>query len=155
MAVKVLELHHHGIRVGPDPEGLKKALAFYRDVLGLTPDPGRPEIPGVPGYWMEVDGRAQVHLMGVTGSSKYAKGGRQDPTLTHVALAVPDIQEAKRELDQLGVNYWTTVGIVGPHTEQVFMDDPFGNLIELHQAGTCRCNRSARETASAAAGTMS
>ena len=150
MAVKVLELHHHGIRIGPTPEALKKALGFYQDVLGLSPDPGRPEIRGIPGYWMEVDdGRAQVHLMGVEGSSPYAKGERQDPTLTHVALAVPDIQEAKGELDRLGVKYWTTVGIVGPHTEQIFMDDPFGNMIELHQAGTCRCNRSARGTAGA------
>ena len=54
MAVKVLELHHHGIRVGPSTEDLNKALAFYRDVLGLTPDPGRPEIPGIPGYWMDL-----------------------------------------------------------------------------------------------------
>ena len=144
MAVKVLELHHHGIRVGPTPEGLKKALAFYQDVLGLTPDPGRPEIRGVPGYWMEVaDGHAQVHLMGIEGPSPYAKGERQDPTLTHVALAVPNIQEAKRELDRLGVNYWITRGVVGPESEQIFMDDPFGNMIEIHQAGTCRCNKGA------------
>lgn len=146
MAVKVLELHHHGIRVGPSPEDVKKALAFYHDVLGLSPDPGRPDIPGVPGYWMEVDGRAQVHLMGVTGSSKYAKGERRDPTLPHVALAVPDIQAAKRELDQMGVNYWTMIGITGPDAEQIFMEDPFGNMIELHQAGTCRCNKSAMGT---------
>jgi catechol 2,3-dioxygenase-like lactoylglutathione lyase family enzyme len=152
MAVKALELHHHAIRIGPDPEAQKKALAFYQDVLGLAPDPGRPEIPGVPGYWMEVDGRAQIHLMGINGPSRYAKGERQDPTLTHVALAVPDIQEAKRELDRLGVEYWTTVGIVGPESVQIFMDDPFGNMIELHQIGTCRCNRSAR---GATAGTMS
>ena len=89
MAVKVLELHHHGIRVGPSTEDLSKALAFYRDVLGLTPDPGRPEIPGIPGYWMDL-GHTQIHLMGVSGPSKYAKGERQDPSLTHVALAVPE-----------------------------------------------------------------
>src|SRR5262245_38925175 len=87
MAVKVLELHHHGIRVGPSTEDLSKALAFYRDVLGLTTDPGRPEIPGIPGYWMDL-GQTQIHLMGASGPSKYAKGERQDPTLTHVALAV-------------------------------------------------------------------
>ena len=46
MAVKVLELHHHGIRV--KPEETEKSLAFYRDVLGLAPDPGRPNIPGIP-----------------------------------------------------------------------------------------------------------
>jgi catechol 2,3-dioxygenase-like lactoylglutathione lyase family enzyme len=145
MAVKVLELHHHGIRVGPTPEQLNKALTFYRDVLGLTPDPGRPEIPGIPGYWMDL-GLTQIHLMGASGPSKYAKGERQDPTLTHVALAVPDIQETERELDRLGVKYWTLAGVVGTHIEQIFMDDPFGNMIELHQIGTCRCNKSARGT---------
>jgi catechol 2,3-dioxygenase-like lactoylglutathione lyase family enzyme len=142
MAVKVLELHHHGIRVGPSTEDLSKALAFYRDVLGLATDPGRPEIPGIPGYWMDL-GRTQIHLMGVNGPSKYAKGERQDPTLAHVALAVPNVQEAKRELDRLGVKYWTLANVVGPHIEQIFMDDPFGNMIELHQIGTCRCNKNA------------
>ena len=28
MAVKVLELHHHGIRVGPSPTDVKKAYSF-------------------------------------------------------------------------------------------------------------------------------
>jgi catechol 2,3-dioxygenase-like lactoylglutathione lyase family enzyme len=35
MAVKVLELHHHGIRVGPSLSDVKKAYGFYHDVLGL------------------------------------------------------------------------------------------------------------------------
>jgi hypothetical protein len=29
--------------------------------------------------------------------------------------------------------------VVGPQSQQIFMYDPFGNMIELHQAGTCRC----------------
>jgi hypothetical protein len=56
-----------------------------------------------------------------------------------VALAVPDIQEAKAELDRMGVEHWVTRGVVGPESQQIFMYDPFGNMIELHQAGTCRC----------------
>ena len=57
-----------------------------------------------------------------------------------MALAVPDIQEAKAELDRMGVELlgdpraWS-----GPQSQQIFMYDPFGNMIELHQAGTCRC----------------
>ena len=152
MAVHVLELHHHGIRVAPDEAGLQKALAFYRDVLGLQADSGRPHIPAVPGYWMDVGGRAQIHLMGARGASGLAKGPGQDPSLPHVALAVPDIQEAKRELDRLGVAYWSTVGITGPALEQIFLNDPAGNMIELHQIGTCRCNKS---TTAGAAGRMS
>ncbi|MGH7324925.1 MAG: VOC family protein [Candidatus Rokuibacteriota bacterium] len=137
MAVKVLEMHHHGIRVAPDT--LDHALDFYTRVLGLTPDPGR-HIPGQPGYWMEL-GTAQIHLMGVTGTSSLAKSPQDDPSLPHVALAVPDIQEAKKELERLGQKYFSIVGVTGPYAEQLFMHDPAGNLIELHQIGTCRCNK--------------
>lgn len=140
--IKVVELHHHGVRVSP--EETDKALAFYYSVLGLSPDPGRPNIPGIPGYWMDVGGHAQIHLMGVKGLSPYAKGEGQDPASPHVALAVPDIQEAKRELDRLGVPYWTLESVTGPELEQVFVHDPAGNLIELHQLGACRCKAKER-----------
>ena len=139
MAVKVLELHHHGIRIGPAPEQVKQALGFYQDVLGLSPDPGRPAIPTIDGYWMDVGGTAQIHLMGVAGASKFAQGPDKDPSSPHVALAVPDIQEARQELERMGVAHWVTTGVVGPESQQIFMKDPFGNMIELHQADTCRC----------------
>jgi hypothetical protein len=29
-------------------------------------------------------------------------------------------------------------------SQQAFMHDPFGNMIELHQAGTCRCVTASR-----------
>ena len=149
MAIKVLELHHHGIRIGPEPAQVKQALDFYHNVLGLSPDPGRPHIPTIDGYWMDVGGKAQIHLMGVDGMSKFAQGSpERDPSNPHVALAVPDIQEAKRELDRLGVTYWFTRGIVGPESEQIFLRDPFNNMIELHQAGTCRCVTSQRPAVS-------
>jgi len=31
-----------------------------------------------------------------------------------VALAVEDIQEAKTELERMGVSFWVTRGVVGP-----------------------------------------
>ncbi len=147
MAVKVLELHHHGIRIGPSEPEVKEAFAFYHDVLGLCPDPGRPHIPTIDGYWMDVGGTAQIHLMGVDGQSKFAQGPGNDPASPHVALAVPDIQEARRELDRLGVDYFFTERIVGPESQQIFMKDPFGNMIELHQVGTCRCVTAGRQPA--------
>jgi catechol 2,3-dioxygenase-like lactoylglutathione lyase family enzyme len=149
MAVKVLELHHHGIRVGPSTDDVKKALGFYHEVLGLDPDPGRPHIPTIDGYWMDVGGAAQIHLMGVNGMSKFAQGPDKDPSRPHVALAVPDIQEAKTELDRMGVEHWVTRGVVGPESQQIFMYDPFGNMIELHQIGTCRCVATKRSAATA------
>jgi catechol 2,3-dioxygenase-like lactoylglutathione lyase family enzyme len=145
MAIKVLELHHHGIRIGPTEPEVKAAFNFYRDVLGLPADPGRPNIPTIDGYWMDVGGTAQIHLMGVEGMSKFAQGSpEKDPSRPHVALAVPDIREAKKELDRLGVDYWFTRGVVGPQSEQIFMRDPAGNMIELHQIDTCRCNATRR-----------
>ena len=83
MAIQVLELHHHGIRVGPSKDDVAKARKFYGDVLGLSHDPGRPEIPTIDGYWMDVGGTAQIHLMGVEGQSKFAKGPGKDPSLPH------------------------------------------------------------------------
>ena len=143
MAIKVLELHHHGIRVRRDKAD--ECKAFYENVLGLNADPGRPTIPGIPGYWMDLPDDTQIHIMGCEGMSRYAQGSPdKDPTRLHVALAIPDIQEAKRELDQMGVKYWTIKSVVGPELEQIFMDDPNGNLVELHQIGTCRCKQSSR-----------
>jgi catechol 2,3-dioxygenase-like lactoylglutathione lyase family enzyme len=77
--------------------------------------------------------------MGVDGASKFAQGPDKDPSRPHVALAVADIQEAKAELERMGVAFWVTTGVVGPQSQQIFMYDPFGNMIELHQADTCRC----------------
>ena len=128
MAVKVLELHHHGIRVGPSAPRIRP----------LTRSWG-PTIPSIDGYWMDVGGTAQIHLMGVDGQSKFAEGPGKDPSHPHVALAVEDIQEAKTELERMGVSFWVTRGVVGPESQQIFMHDPFGNMIELHQAGSCRC----------------
>jgi hypothetical protein len=45
------------------------------------------------------------------------------------------------------VEFWVTMGVVGPQSQQIFMYDPFGNMIELHQAGTCRCVTSKRKPA--------
>ncbi len=144
MAIKVLELHHHGIRVGPSADEVKKARDFYSGVLGLEPDPGRPHIPTIDGYWMDVGGTAQIHLMGVDGMSKFAKGPDKDPSRPHVALAVADIVETRKELDRLGAPYFVAEGVVGPASQQIFMYDPFGNMIELHQIDTCRCVTSRR-----------
>jgi len=109
------------------------------DVLGLEADPGRPKIPGVPGFWINAGEGGQIHLIGGEQPSPLAKGPGQDPTIPHVALAVADIQETKAELDRLKVPYWSMTGINGPTAEQIFINDPSGNMVELHQVDQCRC----------------
>src|SRR5437899_2582173 len=103
MPIKVLELHHHGIRIGTTPEEVERARAFYTGVLGLEADPKRPTLPGVPGFWMFVGDEkrtASIHLMGAVGISPLGRSVKEDPTLPHVALAVEDINEARRELER-------------------------------------------------------
>lgn len=144
MPIKVVELHHHGIRIGTTPEEVEQARTFYTDLLGLDTDPARPNIPTIPGFWMYVgegERTTQIHLMGARGKSPMAKSEKEDPTLPHVALAVEDIQEARKELEARGIWYWDIQGLVGNNSDQVFVQDPFGNVIELHQIGTCTCNK--------------
>jgi len=149
MSIKVVELHHHGIRIGTTPEEVEKARQFYTEVLGLQTDPGRPNIPTIPGFWMYVgqgEQTAQIHLMGARGMSPMARSEKEDPTLPHVALAVENIQEAREELERRGIWHWRIQGLVGNNSDQVFVQDPFGNVIELHQVGSCRCNKIALGT---------
>ena len=54
MGLHVLEIHHHAIRIDPEPQQLNAVQSFSKDVLGLDTDPGRPTIPGVPGFWINV-----------------------------------------------------------------------------------------------------
>jgi len=146
MPIKVVELHHHGIRIGTTPDEVENGRRFYVEVLGLEADPQRPDLRGVPGFWMFVGSEehtASIHLMGATGTSPLARSPKEDPTLPHVALAVEDIQEAKRELKRRGIWFWEIQGLVGGNSDQVFVEDPSGNVIELHQIGTCRCNKAA------------
>jgi catechol 2,3-dioxygenase-like lactoylglutathione lyase family enzyme len=139
MAIKVLEIHHTGMRIDGAAETMDALQGFYTGVLGLARDEGRPTIPGIPGMWINVGEVGQIHLFGGDQPSPVAKGPGQDPTLPHVALAVADIVATKAELDRMGVQYWSLKGLTSPESEQVFLNDPCGNMVELHQIDKCRC----------------
>jgi catechol 2,3-dioxygenase-like lactoylglutathione lyase family enzyme len=149
--MKILAIHHHGIRIGASRECRDEVLHFYADVLKLERDYGRPYIDGVPGYWVYVgEGplTAQIHLMSVEGVSPLTQGGGLDPTAPHVALAVEDIDDAREWLCQTKTPYTETRTAVG--IAQLFVLDPAGNMIELHAIGTCRCNRPGEDSPSSA-----
>ena len=72
MALEVLELHHHAVRM---PLGKVEAMgAFYGDVLGLDTDQGRWQIPGIAGYFLDMGNDCQIHLLGSDGPSPYSQG---------------------------------------------------------------------------------
>ncbi len=136
MTIRVTGLLHTGYRIGPDAERVVEAVAFYREVLGLEIDRLRPHIPTIPGAWMELPARpggSQIHLFVADGTSPAARDARRDPTRPHVALGVADLEAAMRHLGDKGVDFWVYEGLVGESSNQVFFEDPLGNLIELQQ----------------------
>jgi catechol 2,3-dioxygenase-like lactoylglutathione lyase family enzyme len=139
MPIQVIEIHHPAVRIRGDEADLKANLDFYQGLLGLSPDDNRPNIRDTPGFWINVGEVGQIHLIGGTQPSWMAQGEGKDPTSPHVALAVANVAEAKAELEARGVPYWSLSGVAGPLAEQLFMHDPNGNIIELHQVDQCRC----------------
>ncbi|MGT2490925.1 hypothetical protein ACU4GD_11350 [Cupriavidus basilensis] len=79
-----------------------------------------------------------------TAVSPYAQGPGRDPVGNHVALAVRDIVATEAELLRMGVDFWKQENVAAPELKQLFLHDPAGNMIELHQIGRCRCKRSDR-----------
>jgi catechol 2,3-dioxygenase-like lactoylglutathione lyase family enzyme len=143
MALKILELHHHAVTM--PTSALDEMGVFYKDVMGLGVDEGRWNIPGVPGYFLDLPDDTQIHLLGRDGPSRYAKKPDQDPVSHHVALAVENILEAEQELVKHNVTYWTLDNVASPELRQLFFRDPAGNILELHQIGRCRCKKSSRQ----------
>ena len=144
MAIEILEIHHTGVRIDTKAEKLAAVEDFYSSVLGLSRDTGRPTIPGIPGMWINVGEVGQIHIIGGEQPSPVAKGPGEDPTRPHVAFAVADIVETRAELDRMGAKYWVIEGLTSPDSMQVFLNDPCGNMVELHQIDKCRCRASNR-----------
>lgn len=118
MPVRALAVHHVSINVG-DVDG---AVRFYTEVLGLSPRADRPEL-GVQGAWLDA-GAQQLHLI----RAEPPPGRGQ-----HFALLVEDLEGVVAELRSTGVTV-SDPSAVGTG-RQAFLNDPAGNLIELHQAG--------------------
>jgi len=131
MPIKVLELHHVGF-------GVTNAVAeemrdFYAGLLQLPQDATRWNIPGIHGYWINLPNGTQVHILGSDGPSPYAKGPGKDPVNNHIALAVEDVLAAEAELIARGVEYFTLDNVASPSLKQLFIHDPAGNMVEIHQ----------------------
>jgi class 3 adenylate cyclase len=141
VALKVVELHHHAVRVAPGPDVAAALRRFYGEVLGLDADVAA---------WdraeeclrINAGASAQIHL--VVRAARPAMTGEFDHTAPHVALAVASIDDAQAELDRLAVAYRVVHGRLGPASRRLFVTDPAGNLIELHQHDSCRCTARAR-----------
>jgi catechol 2,3-dioxygenase-like lactoylglutathione lyase family enzyme len=117
--VKPLGVHHVAINV-PD---VGKAIAFYTERLGLTVRSDRPTDLGVVGAWLDAADQ-QVHLV---------EAAPPESAGQHFALHVDDLDVAIAELRDGGVE--VSDGFAVGTDRQAFLNDPFGNTIELHQVG--------------------
>jgi hypothetical protein len=94
-------------------------------------------------YVGQAERTTKIHLVGATGKSPMARSEKQKPTLTHVALAVEDIQETREKLERRGIWHWAIKGVTGLNSDMGLSKIPSENVIELHKVGSCtRATRS-------------
>jgi glyoxylase I family protein len=105
---------------------LAKSREFYEGVLGLRPDPNRPNM-SYDGLWYDVAPNQQIHLLMLpnpeAGLQRPVHGGRD----RHVALAVSDITKLIARLDQTKIAY--TLSQSGRRA--LFCRDPDDNALEF------------------------
>jgi glyoxylase I family protein len=115
------DIHHASLIVADTA----RSLAFYRDILGLSPLAERPDL-GFPGAWLRV-GERQIHLLELPNpdpvAGRPAHGGRD----RHLALTAPDLERLRARLDAAGIPF--TQSRSGRRA--IFCRDPDGNALEL------------------------
>jgi glyoxylase I family protein len=97
------------------------ALAFYTDVLGLTQRDDRPDF-GIAGAWLNA-GDQQVHLIELPPPNGMGQ---------HFALLYDDIGAVVERLRAQGITV-SDPAASSPGRRQAFLNDPWGNSIELHE----------------------
>jgi hypothetical protein len=97
-----------------------EARQFYRDILGIAEAVKPPELATRGGCWFE-DGELKIHL----GVEKNFIPARK----AHPALLVDGLAELQSALVKAGYAVAHDVPLEG--YDRIFVDDPFGNRIEL------------------------
>ena len=115
---RVVRLDH--VQLAMPAGGEERATAFYEGVLGIPRVPKPAELAARGGCWFERD-RLRVHL-GVEEDFRPARKA-------HPALAVTGIDALCAALEAAGHPVRRAEDV--PGTPQWYVDDPFGNRIEL------------------------
>jgi catechol 2,3-dioxygenase-like lactoylglutathione lyase family enzyme len=116
MAIESIDHVQLAMPAGEESE----AIGFYEDLLGIEQVPKPPHLAARGGCWFEND-RLKVHL-GVEADFRPAKKA-------HPALLVSGLRQLQQRLEAAGVPTRDDEPLEGYH--RVYVDDPFGNRIEL------------------------
>ena len=114
----IVRVDHVQLAMPPGGEAL--ARTFFGDLLGIPEVPKPPELAKRGGCWFERDG-LKIHL----GVEKDFRPARK----AHPALEVRDLPRLIERLKERGHAVKGDEPLEGYH--RVFVDDPFGNRIEL------------------------
>jgi catechol 2,3-dioxygenase-like lactoylglutathione lyase family enzyme len=102
--------------------GEEDARAFYRGLLGMEEEAKPPDLAARGGCWFR-SGPVRIHL-GVEAAFRPARKA-------HPALVVDDLAALAARIRAAGARVDDDVPVAG--FDRVFVDDPFGNRIELMQ----------------------
>ena len=114
----VRRLDHILLAMPPGRE--EEARAFYHGMLGIAETIKPPDLAARGGCWFE-DGPLKIHL----GVEKGFVPARK----AHPAFIVDDLKALAAKLEQGGYTLARDVPLEG--YDRLFVDDPFGNRIEL------------------------
>ena len=114
----VIGIDHVQLAMPPGREA--EAVAFYDGLLGLTNVAKPPHLAVRGGCWFE-QGSTKIHL-GVEAEFRAARKA-------HPALLVHDLGELAGRLTDAGYDVRNEGGLEG--YDQRYVDDPFGNRLEL------------------------
>ena len=117
-SMKPVCVHHVSVNVSD----VDASIHFYTSVLGGTARDDRPDF-GFGGAWINL-GATQIHLIQTSVPPNLGQ---------HFAIVYDDLDAVVSELRDRGIEVRAPKR-VGPN-RQTFVDDPDGNLVELHEIG--------------------
>jgi lactoylglutathione lyase len=130
--IPISGLAHIGIRV----HDLERSVGFYA-LLGFTKTAGPigPEPVAILDHPSGVEVNLVLNAPSAPEPNILMDVPEKHPGITHIALLCADILAAKAKLEASGFPVSGGPIRFGPKAQAIFVRDPDGNVIELHQRG--------------------
>jgi lactoylglutathione lyase len=130
--ISITGIAHIGIRV----HDLERSMAFY-SVLGFqkTAGPVGPEPVAILHHASGIELNLILNAPKPAEPNVLMDVAEKHAGITHLALLCPDLLAAKASLADLGFPVREGPVRFGPGAQGMFVRDPDGNVIELHQRG--------------------
>ncbi len=130
--ISITGLAHIGVRV----HDLERSVRFY-ELLGFTKTIGPigPEPVAILGHESGLEINLVLNAPNASEPNILMDVPDKHPGITHVALLCPDIMAVKGRLEEAGIPLSGGPIRFGPGAQAIFVRDPDGNVVELHQRG--------------------